>query len=224
VPIAGFMSVRDAGAKGDGVADDTVAIQNVINSASKQGKIVYFDAGTYKVTKTILIPAGIKITGEAYPVIMSSGPFFNDINKPQPVLQVGKKGQEGAGIEWSNMIVSTQGGQAGAILIQFNLATKGVPSAIWDVHTRIGGFAGSQLQLADCPTTPTVMTPPAAVNPNCIAAYMSMHITKSASNLYMENNWLWTADHDIDSSNNIQITVYTGRGLLIESEDGTIWL
>lgn len=92
------------------------------------------------------------------------------------------------------------------------------------MHTRIGGFAGSNLQLADCPTTPSTPTPPAPVNPNCIAAFMSMHITKSASNLYMENNWLWTADHDIDSANNIQITIYTGRGLLIESQDGQIWL
>jgi len=92
------------------------------------------------------------------------------------------------------------------------------------VHTRIGGFAGSNLQLPDCPTTPSTPTPPAPVNPNCIAAFMSMHITKSASNLYMENNWFWTADHDIDSANNIQITIYTGRGLLIESQDGQIWL
>jgi glucan 1,3-beta-glucosidase len=42
--------------------------------------------------------------------------------------------------------------------------------------------------------------------------------------LYMENCWFWTADHDIDDSANQQITVYNGRGLLIESTVGNIWL
>jgi glucan 1,3-beta-glucosidase len=51
---------------------------------------------------------------------------------------------------------------------------------------------------------------------------MSMHITPSAAGLYLENNWLWTADHDIDDPNNRQLTVY--NGLLIESTAGTIWL
>lgn len=225
LPVTQFLSARDAGAKGDGVADDTKAVQNLLDQASSSGKVAFFDAGTYKVTTTIKVPAGIRIVGEAYPVIMSSGAFFNDMEEPQPVIQVGKNGEDGAAIEWSDMIISTQGAQAGAILIQYNLATRsGIPSAIWDVHTRIGGFAGSQLQLADCPTTPTVQTPPTPINPNCIAAFMSMHVTASAANLYLENMWLWTADHDIDSANNIQITVYTGRGLLIESEQGTIWL
>jgi len=225
LPVTQFLSARDAGAKGDGITDDTKAVQNLIDQASRSGKVAFFDAGTYKVTTTIEVPAGIKIVGEAYPVIMSSGAFFNDMKKPQPVIQVGRNGEDGAAIEWSDMIISTQGAQAGAILIQYNLSTRGgTPSATWDVHTRIGGFAGSQLQLADCPTTPSVKMPPAPVNPNCIAAFMSMHITSSAANLYLENVWLWTADHDIDSANNIQITIYTGRGLLIESEKGTIWL
>jgi len=53
---------------------------------------------------------------------------------------------------------------------------------------------------------------------------MHVHVTSGASGLYMENNWFWTADHDIDSSANTQITVYTGRGVLIESRNGPIWL
>ncbi|KAK0926024.1 hypothetical protein LTR29_017963 [Friedmanniomyces endolithicus] len=37
-------------------------------------------------------------------------------------------------------------------------------------------------------------------------------MTQSSSGLYMENNWLWTADH--------AITIYAGRGLLDQSESG----
>ncbi len=51
-----------------------------------------------------------------------------------------------------------------------------------------------------------------------------MHITPSAAGLYMENNWFWTADHDIDDPSNRQLTIYNGRGLLIESTSGTFWL
>jgi glucan 1,3-beta-glucosidase len=42
--------------------------------------------------------------------------------------------------------------------------------------------------------------------------------------LYMENVWLWTADHDIDDSALRQLNIYTGRGLYIESTAGTFWL
>jgi glucan 1,3-beta-glucosidase len=63
-----------------------------------------------------------------------------------------------------------------------------------------------------------------AVNTACIGAYMTMHVTGSASGLYMENVWLWTADHDIDNQANTQVTIYNGRGLLIDSTAGTFWL
>jgi glucan 1,3-beta-glucosidase len=36
--------------------------------------------------------------------------------------------------------------------------------------------------------------------------------------------WLWTADHDVEDAALTQITVFTGRGLLIESLAGRIWL
>ncbi|HDR9033738.1 glycosyl hydrolase family 28-related protein [Burkholderia vietnamiensis] len=41
------LSVRDFGAKGDGVTDDTVAIGNAAVAAKANGKKLYFPAGTY---------------------------------------------------------------------------------------------------------------------------------------------------------------------------------
>jgi glucan 1,3-beta-glucosidase len=187
--VSSFQSVRSAGATGNGVTDDTTALQNAINSATSAGKVVFFDAGTYLVTRTLSIPPGAKLVGESYSVIMSSGSYFNDMNNPKPVVQVGTSGQTGQ-VEWSDMIVSTQGTQAGAILIEWNLATSGgTPSGMWDVHTRIGGFVGSNQQMAQCVKTPGST----AVNTACIVAYMAMHVTPSASGLYMENTWFWTA-------------------------------
>jgi glucan 1,3-beta-glucosidase len=219
LPASSFSSVRTAGATGNGVTDDTIALQNIINSATAAGNVVFFDAGTYLVTKTLLIPAGAILVGESYSVIMSSSSFFNNMNSPQPVVQVGTPGSTGQ-VQWSDMIVSTQGAQAGAILIEWNLATSGTPSGMWDVHTRIGGFVGSNLQVAQCEKNPGSTS----INDACIGAFMSMHVTPSASGLYMENNWLWTADHDIDDPNNTQLTIYNGRGLFIESTAGTFWL
>ena len=219
-PVPLFVSARSIGAKGDGVTDDTASLQAGIDGAARRNKIFFFDAGTYKVTKTLYIPPKSRMVGESYSVIMSSGSFFNDQSNPQPVVQIGYPGQSGV-VEWSDMIVSTQGMQEGAILIQWNLiSSSDSPSGMWDVHTRVGGFDGSNLQLAQCPTTPTVST----VDTHCIAAYTNMHITKGATGLYMENNWLWTADHDVDNPNLTQITIYSARGLLIESVLGTFWL
>lgn len=218
---ANFMSVRTGGAKGDGVTDDTTAIQNVINSATSAGKIVYFDAGIYKVSATINIGPGARIVGEAYPVIMASGSLWNSATNPIPVVRVGAAtGQTGV-VEWSDMVVSTQGAMAGAVLIQWNLASPATtPSGMWDVHTRIGGFKGSNLQVAECPTTGT--QPKAA----CIAAFQSMRISNIGTGLYVENAWLWTADHDLDdvNNNNTRLSVYSGRGISVESTTGNIWL
>jgi glucan 1,3-beta-glucosidase len=101
-------------------------LQAVINSAAAAGKIVFFDAGTYRVTSTLQVPPGSKLVGEAYSVIMSSGSFFNNINNPQPVVRVGTTGQTGQ-VEWSDMIVATQGTQAGAVLIEVSFLVSPSP-------------------------------------------------------------------------------------------------
>ncbi|KAK1775369.1 pectin lyase fold/virulence factor [Copromyces sp. CBS 386.78] len=230
LPASSFLSARSFGAVGDGQKDDTQALNRLFAAAALQGKVAYIDHGQYIVTRTIFIQPGTRITGESYPQIVSAGNYFNDVLNPKPVVQIGTPGQLGS-IEWSDTIVSTRGQQAGAIGIQYNLdsAAGGAqlgPSGMWDVHVRIGGFRGSNLQLAQCAKTPTInANVPTNIKQECIAAFMSMHITTRSSGLYMENCWFWVADHDIeDEANNSQITVYAGRGLLIESLAGRIWL
>jgi hypothetical protein len=84
-----FISVKQFGAKGDGVADDTRIIQAVINKFSGC-KIIYFDAGTYYVTDTIKIPEGTIIVGEIWSVIIGGGKKFADQKNPRAVIDVGK--------------------------------------------------------------------------------------------------------------------------------------
>jgi parallel beta-helix repeat protein len=54
------VSVKDFGAVGDGVADDTVAIQSAINAAT----IIYFLPGTYLVSAQIILQNNTTLFGE----------------------------------------------------------------------------------------------------------------------------------------------------------------
>lgn len=49
-----------------------------------------------------------------------------------------------------------------------------------------------------------------------------LHITPKAS-AYLENVWAWVADHDLDAADEAQIDIFSGRGILIESQ-GPTWL
>ncbi|KAF2464680.1 exo-beta 1,3 glucanase-like protein [Lindgomyces ingoldianus] len=211
-----FISARASGAKGDGNTDDTTAVQNAINNAVQAKKILFFDHGVYKVTKTIYVPPGARMVGESFAVIMASGSTWSSKTNPVPVIQIGKPGESGS-VEWSDMVVSTQGSTPGAKLIEWNLAAT-LGSGLWDVHTRIGGAKGTNLQVTQCPVG-------AAIKDDCMAAYMSVHITKTGSGAYLENNWFWTADHDLDDAknNSTQISIYTGRGLLVEGSNVWLW-
>ena len=150
---------------------------------------------------------------------MGYGSNFQNKFTPRAVVQVGLPGEVGR-IEWSDTLLSTQGPCEGAVLIEYNLFSPDEPSGMWDVHTRIGGFPGTQLQLNDCPAIPGDQI----VKDNCIAAFMSMHITTTAGGLFTENCWLWVADHDLEDDQYSRVSVFAGRGLLVESRRGRIWL
>jgi polygalacturonase len=54
--ILNRVSVKDFDAVGDGVADDTFAIQAAVDACFTSGKTVYVDAGTYAVTSIKIYP------------------------------------------------------------------------------------------------------------------------------------------------------------------------
>lgn len=65
-----FASVKDFGATGDGVTDDTAAINRALNqlycrqSNTQIRRSLFFPAGTYLITDTILIPPYARLYGE----------------------------------------------------------------------------------------------------------------------------------------------------------------
>lgn len=74
--VSAVVSVKDFGAVGDGVADDTVAMQ----SAHNTGLIVYYPPGTYKFTTLTNITAGGIIgAGQTQTVLLSTDTTSADL-------------------------------------------------------------------------------------------------------------------------------------------------
>ena len=90
---------------------------------------------------------------------------------------------------------------------------------LFDVHMRIGGAAGTQLQSDKCARVPSQTGPAKA---ECLGAYLLLRITSKAS-LYLENNWFWVADHELDLPDHGQLNGFNGRGVLVESQ-GPVWI
>lgn len=120
-PVNAFVHVMDHGAVGDGVTDDSDAIQAILDAATPQ-QIIYFDHGAYVVSRTINVKPNVRMTGECWPMIMALGssPSFSDMTNPQPVFRIGSPGDVGV-LEMSDMVFETLGPAPGAILVEWNM-------------------------------------------------------------------------------------------------------
>jgi len=61
----GIFDAKAYGARGDGVADDTKAMQIALNEAAKKGGQVYLPPGKYLVSGSLTIPVGVTLSGAA---------------------------------------------------------------------------------------------------------------------------------------------------------------
>lgn len=224
VAASNIISVRSQGAKGDGSTDDTAALKRIFSTyGGNTNNIIYFDHGHYVVTDTIFVPVNTRVVGEVWATIMAGGNSkFKDPNNPYPVWKIGNPGDQGL-VELSELLFETKGPQPGAILMEWNSrdrAGQQGENGMWDVHFRVAGSAGTELEVDQCLKNP--LTPVTNHNPKCEVAFLHLHITKTAS-LYIENCWAWTSDHALDVKFD-QITVYNARGVLVESQNGPVWM
>jgi len=81
--LAQYVSVKDFGAVGDGVTDDTVAIQNAINYLSPLGGTLYFPRGSYIVSDPNADDACLTITAPIQ--VLGDGPFYTSIQPANTV-------------------------------------------------------------------------------------------------------------------------------------------
>src|SRR6266704_2899552 len=79
-PIA--LNVKDFGATGNGITDDTAAIQSVINLLPPTGGDVYAPPGRYKLTSSLTVPStvlsGFRFTGGGWGTVLSISNGMND--------------------------------------------------------------------------------------------------------------------------------------------------
>lgn len=82
---------------GDGVTDDTANINAIL--LNSVGKLVYFPAGTYIVTDSIVIPPGSRIVGDPYASTISAAfsAKFTNPNVPNAMVKLGNPGDVGVG-------------------------------------------------------------------------------------------------------------------------------
>jgi hypothetical protein len=123
-------SVKDFGAVGDGVSDDTVAITalcNTINSAG--GGIIYFPTGTYKLTNYVLVYPNMTFRGD--------GPSSKITSSTAMVLRA-----SGSSI-WSNITIQ-----------KLNLVTTNAAS-VYDGIIDFNGQSVSNVLIEDVTLTST---------------------------------------------------------------------
>jgi hypothetical protein len=81
--LAQYVSVKDFGAVGNGITDDTLAIQAAINYLSPFGGTLYFPQGAYIVSDANADNACLNITAPIQ--ILGDGPFYTSIQPANTV-------------------------------------------------------------------------------------------------------------------------------------------
>ena len=113
------VSVKDFGAVGDGVADDTVAIQAALNASSN----IYLPSGTYKTTAPLLLNSNNIITGAGISSVIKNTTNLSVIKSITPT------GSRIYFVGGSNFKI--EGNTAGVVVGSIGLDMQNVTYATW---------------------------------------------------------------------------------------------
>jgi hypothetical protein len=142
---AGVINVKvKYGAKGDGITDDTRAIQSALNAYPNDKRIIYLPNGTYLVSNTLTWPAGKPETGNDYKHTILQGQSekgvviklkdraagFTNQSAPKAVIFTGDAPAQRFGNSIRNLTVDIGAGNLGAHGIQFNASNQGIISHV----------------------------------------------------------------------------------------------
>jgi glucan 1,3-beta-glucosidase len=195
--------------------DVTAELQRALGSAAQSGAALFVPYRVYWITRTVQVPVGTRLFGEAWTRFAPQGQYFANAAAPKPMFRLGNPGDVGVA-QLADVMLTTRGPAPGAMLLEWHVsgANPG-DSGVWDVHYRIGGAAGSLVDRNTCPKNATM-----ADSPQCVGVHTLLHIKANAS-VYVENVWGWVGDHNIDSGRGDNC--YTARGLVTETSRA-VWL
>jgi hypothetical protein len=137
-----IVNVKDFGAKGDGLTDDTLAIQKAIDSTSRDYQVVYFPQGTYLVSDTIQLGRLKTIQGaiKDKTIIRLKDASLPFTQAPKPLLHSIYNNNQTFGIYLRDLTVNIGKGNSKAIGIQYNTHNNG---AIDNVAIESEDFSGA---------------------------------------------------------------------------------
>ncbi len=146
------------GAKGDGVADDTAAIQKALDDHPNAGAIIYLPDGVYRISDTLRWPKGphggmeykrTQLEGASREKtilkVADDTPGFGDAAKPKAVIWTGSAPAQRFSNAVRSLTIDT-GTNAGAIGAQFMANNEGT---VRDVTIRGNGPIGLDLGYTD---------------------------------------------------------------------------
>ena len=207
--------------------DVTAALQGALLVAANTGKALYVPYGVYFLSSTVTVPVGTRWFGDAWTRLTIAANFTGGSTRPAPgaapvpMLRVGQPGDQGT-VHMADFMITNQGPAPGAVLLEWNVNSdpaKGQISGVWDVHFRIGGADGTEMNPSTCPQSATRRT-----HPQCEGVFALIHLGSSSGGVYIENMWGWVADHDIDADNDpTNVNIYSERGLVSHAA-GPVWL
>ena len=128
---AAIFNVRDYGAKGDGITDDSIALQAALNEAQSSASILYFPNGTYLVSRPLYFYRWLMIQGQSEEntliKLKDRAPGYGNPETPNWVLFASPPGSnlEGSGDNTAhsqyvmNLTVDTGTGNPGAMGMMF---------------------------------------------------------------------------------------------------------
>lgn len=161
---AGVVNVKDApyNARGDGVADDTRAIQAALNAFPNGNRVIYLPDGTYKISDTLRWPAGVPGASDYKRTILQgqsrdntilqlspNAPGFDNPSLRKAVIYTGPRPAQRFRNAVRNLTVHTGTGNPGAVGIQFNASNQGTLRRIKIVSGDGQGVTGLDFTFTD---------------------------------------------------------------------------
>lgn len=199
-PTSSWVNLKDLGAKGDGVTDDTQAIRNAISNH----QVIYMPQGVYRVTDTIALKPDTILIGlnpiSTRLTILNNTEAFGGFGPPKPLIDVPRGGKN---------IITGIGVDTGARNTRaMGIRWKAGPSSYMNDVKFIGGHGSMEPGGGYSPVYNSSRTGDADVDNKWDSQYWSLWITDGGGGVFKD---IWTASTYASAGIYISDTKTPGR-------------